>query len=441
MDIVSYRGPQSPGGVSSFLQNLFYDPRLDIDGWWFLASNRFRHVSRCSQSSFSLSACQAELIERYCHYCNAFLWPLFHGFEHLVEYDVCSRQSYRKVCRLMAEAVLQSQLNQSVFVNDYQLALLPRLLAGGGLRQSSFFWHIPWPQEIPAAFVEPVSELALGMSCASRIGFQTDEYAQNFLSFFARQFPSLTANVESSIAIAPVAVDHELWATLSQDEVRRERVLKKLEIKETDKVILSVERADYTKGVLERLEAIAVFLQSQDRSNVSGLRFVQVVPRTRAGLPAYDLYWQMCHQRVREINDAYRLPGWEPIVFVEEHQAAADLACLYARADIMLITAIADGLNLTAKEYVACHQERSGALILSRGCGVASELQEPAFMIDPLSPHVVAESIAATLKCSEDDLRRRMTRARAIVAANVARRWLSRVRPPSASGRSLAEIS
>lgn len=440
MDIVSYRGPQSPGGVSNCLQTLFHDPRLDVDGWWFLSGNRFRHLSRFPQSSFSLSGCATDLIEGYCHYSNAFLWPLFHGFEQLAEYDVSSRQAYRRVARLLSNAIAQAQLTQSVFVNDYQLALLPKLLSAAGLQQSSFFWHIPWPKQIPAAFAEPVSELAHGISCAARIGFQTSEYAENFLHFCHQHLPSLIPHLESAIAVAPVAIDFELWSTLAQDEARSARVLAEIGICAADRVILSVERADYSKGILERLHAIELFLSAQNGA-CRNVKFVQVVPRTRTGLAAYDLYWQMCVQRVREINSTYAMPGWEPILFIDEQQAPADLACLYARADVMLITAIADGLNLTAKEFVACHQERAGALILSRGCGAAGELQEPAMIIDPLAPQMVAQKIAAALDCAPHELRARLRRARSIVATNSAGDWLSRLRPPITVGPALAEIS
>lgn len=425
MDIVAYRGPQAAGGVASVLQTIFTDPRLELNGWWFFAKNRFKRITQLSESSsLTLAAFSNDLIDDHYSYCNQFLWPMFHEFSDRAAYDARQRLAYRRLNRLIAQTIAHSHVANEYFIHDYQLALVPRFLQMSNLADTTFFWHIPWPESIPESCTERAIEIAAGICAATKIGFQTQKDATNFINFCHRTVPQ-ASDLKSRIEIAPVPVDHELWALLSHDQLRAQKVLNRHSIKEHEKIVLSVERADYTKGILERLHAIELYLQHNAAQAKGSVRFMQVIPRTRQGIDAYDLYWQQCRTKVDEINKSYGTPDWQPIAFIEEGLAPTDLAVLYARADVMLITSLLDGLNLTAKEYVSCQREGKGALILSQGCGASSELPA-ALIIDPRNPAEIVRAVQTALSMPAQEIHQRMRHLREAVRLNSSTDWFQR---------------
>lgn len=439
MDIVSYRGPNAPGGVSNALQSVFYDPRLELDGWWFFTKNRFKRLSRNVESSLSLSAFPSDLVESHYGYCNQYLWPILHGCPQYAEYDAKMRLAYRRANRMLAESIIRSGVSTDVFVHDYQLALLPRLLASAGIDRISFFWHIPWPAQIPEASLERIAEIASGIAASTKIGFQTINDANNFVRFCDEHLPELS--VKHKVCVAPVAIDHELWSMLSRDDLRTFEVMQQLSIHESEKIVLSVERADYTKGVLERLDAIEHYLANN--SDMHGnVRFIEIVPRTRPGVAVYDAYGKACVTRAAEINAVWKTPEWQPITWVDEPMSSVELATLYARADVMLINSIADGLNLAAKEFIACQTGIMGALVLSKECGVVSEIGDAAFIIDPRLPEQIAKTIQQSLCASQSELDQRMRVAQERVEKNNPNIWLARMSlPPAVSAKAFARVT
>lgn len=438
MDIVSYRGPDAPGGVSNVLQTVFHDPRLEFDGWWYFARNRFKRLmSSLTPSSLTLASLSPDLFESHYRYCNQFLWPLFHGCPQYSEYDAKLRLAFRRTNRILAETLARTSFSDEFFVHDYQLALVPKLLASAGFDRVSFFWHIPWPAEIQEESLERITEIAAGIAGATRIGFQTREDADNFVSFCDTylQMPS----VERKTCVAPVAIDAELWSILAQDRLRSKQVTQRLGIRDDERIVLSVERADYTKGVLERLNAIDHFLET-NAGCFEKLRFVQVLPRTREGVEVYDQYWTACASKIEEINNKWTKNGQAPVLWVQESLSGPELAALYARSDVMLVTSLADGLNLTAKEFIVSRQKRPGALVLSKECGVASELADAPFVVDPRSTEQISSAVRDALWASEAQLWQRHARARHSVVGNDPLNWISKMNLPTA-GKQLAKVT
>ncbi len=425
MDIVSYRGPNAPGGVSNVLQTVFCDPRLELNGWWFFAKNRFNRLNQIVESSpLTLAAFSNELVDHHYSYCNQYLWPMFHGFHEFAAYDAKLRLGYRRANRLLAQTIAHSHLGTEFFIHDYQLAMVPKLLQAEGISATSFFWHIPWPEELPIASVERALEIAQGISAAAKICFQTEKDANNFLAF-CRQYCEDSSRLEERITVAPVPIDPEFWMILSQDQIKAQKVLQHRSIGEREKLVLSVERADYTKGVLERLHAIDQYLRRNEHAPGS-IRFLQILPRTREGINSYDHYWQLCQQKVETINKTWGTLDWKPVDWIEQSLSAPELAILYARADVMLITSIADGLNLTAKEYVVCQQNGTGALVLSRKCGVSTELSSSAFLIDPRSAEDVVNGLTNALTAPYSERYARMRKAQEAVGRNSSSLWFAR---------------
>ncbi|MGH9551395.1 MAG: trehalose-6-phosphate synthase, partial [Terriglobales bacterium] len=164
--------------------------------------------------------------------------------------------------------------------------------------------------------------------------------------------------------------------------------------------VLSVDRADYTKAVIERLNIVDRFFERRPEM-VGNLSFLQICGRSRAGLPAFDSYWNDCRSLYEQINNRWRKDSWQPVQWMEQPLNASELSVLYRRASAMLVNPVRDGLNLTAKEYVACQDKKPGVLLLSPGAGVWHEIGKYALPADPHQPEQVVDSLAKALHMSE----------------------------------------
>jgi trehalose 6-phosphate synthase len=171
--------------------------------------------------------------------------------------------------------------------------------------------------------------------------------------------------------------------------------------------VLSVDRADYTKGIINRLRSIDTFFDNKPELK-RHLTFAQICTRTRSGLEAYDQYWLDCQRQIDFINKKHGSEGWEPILNVENPMNSPQLALLYRNASVMLVNPLKDGLNLTAKEFVACQTGPPGVLALSPAAGVWSELGRHSVAVDPTNPDQIADAVHAALTMSRSDKSQRI---------------------------------
>ena len=199
------------------------------------------------------------------------------------------------------------------------------------------------------------------------------------------------------------------------------------------KLVLSVDRADYTKAVLERLLIIDRFL-SENFLWQGRVSFLQIAGRSRAGLPAFDQYWDKCHHLANAINERWRTNNWQPVKWVEEPLPAQDLSTLYRHADTMLVNPVRDGLNLTAKEFIACQQENPGVLLLSEGAGAWQELGKYALSANPLHVHATADSLVRALSMSSLERRWRNAHLKQLLKQNPLDKWLQKIALAGSAG-------
>lgn len=374
----------------------------------------------------ALSMDEREVAHFYRLYSNALLWPVLHGRIADLPPDDADWQAYRAMNRRYADAVLrQTRPGDIVWVHDYHLMLLPRLL-----RQKApdlpiaFFLHTSFPDAEAFRSIPQGRELLNGLLGADTIGFHTPEYADNFLrtaeAFGLRvRGRRVVGDRVSRIKVHPMGIDAEAFGRLAEDadvledaaDIRRSH----------PRLLLGVDRLDYTKGIPQRLLAFEMLLEKQPglRGDVS---FLQVAVPTREELPAYRDLREVVESLVHRINSRFGKASWTPVEYIPDSVDLGTLAALYRAADVMVVTPVRDGLNLVAKEFVATRTDEDGVLVLSRFAGAAAEL-EAALHVDPTHLDALAATFHAALKLPLRERRRRMRALRRAIAANTVFDW------------------
>lgn len=431
MNILSYRGPSTPGGVSATLSRVIEQTSRD-QNWWFLHGTDLR---RKSKSAAGETVCQIpfEVIEGHYRYCNEFLWPILHELPQYALFSETDRQSYLFMNKSIAWNVLygeKSDTNSPVFVNDYQFALCPQFLNDFSKVETALFWHIPWPKKIDEGVIQYLIEVAAGLLASSKIGFHTERYAFNFLQFVENNMLDYKVSMSNSeivhqdgkttkVVAFPLGVDTDFWQSKLREESSSCRDVNLEELSKKT-FVLSVDRTDYTKGIIERLNGIEHFFATNP-DQIEKITFVQVCQKTRSGLPAFEQYWQDCQRLYESINERWGNNDWQPIVWIDKPVSANVLSWLYRRAKIMLVTPLYDGLNLTAKEYSLCSND--GVLILSARAGAWIELSENVLTLIHLTPENIAEQIRFALKMPENIRKERMNSLKTNVLDNTLSNW------------------
>jgi trehalose 6-phosphate synthase/phosphatase len=352
----------------------------------------------------------------YKGFCNKTLWPLFHYFTTLARYDEDDWQEYKRVNRVFADA-LQTVLRPDdlVWVHDYQLMLLPGLLRERFPEiPIGFFLHIPFPsfevfRLLPRAWRMEIIEGLLG---ASLIGFHTHDYVRAFLTSVVR-----TAGYEhhlGQLALGerlvkvdtfPMGIDFErfvnaatLPATLSRVHALREKFC-------GSKIIFSVDRLDYTKGLINRLLGYESFLKRNPHWRGKVVFVISVAP-SRTGIETYQAMREELERTVGRIVGNYGGVHWTPVIYQYRHLGFDELVAMYRACDIALITPLRDGMNLVAKEFIASRVDQSGVLILSEMAGAAKEMSE-ALIINPFHPADFAQALEQALTMPPEEQVRR----------------------------------
>ncbi|WP_117238208.1 trehalose-6-phosphate synthase [Thermus sediminis] len=367
----------------------------------------------------------------YGGFSNRVLWPLCHYFLERTELKREFYQDYLRANRRFAEKVLQVwREGDAVFVQDYHLLLLPRFLRerAPGRMRIGFFYHIPWPSSGVFRILPWGRALVEGLLGADLIGFHTQEYAENFLRTAAHYgFPVEEGRVRvgdrwARVEVHPLGIDTGRFGELAQDPHigLQARGLKHLA--GADRLILGVDRLDYTKGILERLLAYERFLQSypQWRGRVS---LFQIATPSRTGVGAYRELKRLVDEVVGRILGNFLREDWVPLRYFYQTYTQEELATFYRAADVALITPLRDGMNLVALEYA--YTSDSGALVLSNLAGAAEHLKE-AFLVNPYDLDGVARTLDRALRTPEGERRERLARLKRRIQALDAKSWAER---------------
>lgn len=366
----------------------------------------------------------------YAGFSNETLWPLFHHFTQFAEFDAGNWAAYERVNRKFCDAVLEvARPGDTIWVQDYQLMLLPKMLREK-LPDANigFFLHIPFPSFEIFRILPWRRQILDGLLGSDLIGFHTYDYVRGFLSSIRRilgieeQFGRVVVD-ERLVTIDefPMGIDYERYAKGALAPKARKGAGGITERAEGRKIVLSIDRLDYTKGIPDRLRAYDEFLDRHPewRKKVS-LICVAVPSRTR--VDEYRKLKEEVERLVGSINGKHGALDWTPVRYLYRSLSFPTLCGMYAAADVCLVTPLRDGMNLIAKEYVASRGDTGGVLVLSEMAGAAQELGD-ALQVNPYDLDGMVETLHAALVMPADEQRKRMAAMQHRVSRYTVTRW------------------
>lgn len=381
-----------------------------------------------------------EDVDRYYYgLSNRVLWPLCHSFPGKIEYDSRDWERYKQVNEKFANAVVSEYTGTPVvWFQDYHLALAPSVVRSKLDVQATLqqFWHIPWPVWDVYRIVPNSHRLLRGLLGNDRIGFHVQRYCRNFLNCVEAAIPEANVDWEHqqihyqdrliSVEAIPMGVPvDEIRTEISSNDMRglADEFRSEHGIPNHTRLGIGVDRLDYTKGVVERLDAIEKLFETQPEWREQ-FTYVQIASKSRSQIPAYRDVQEDVADAVRQINQEFATDDWDPIVCTTERVPREKLLALYSDADVALVSPLRDGLNLVAQEYVAAQAQTNGVLVLSQNAGIHDYLGQPALSVNPYDSQQFSSTIDTALRMPGDERRRRMRELRSIVGQNDLQRWV-----------------
>jgi alpha,alpha-trehalose-phosphate synthase [UDP-forming] len=420
----------SPGGLVSALEPVMREAKGVWIGWSGDAGpapGPFK-VNGLDLVGMGLSAGQVR--DYYEGFCNATLWPLYHDVIAPPEFHRRWWEAYVAVNRSFAQAaVAQAAPGATIWVHDYQLQLVPRLVREQRADvRIGFFNHIPFPGYEIFAQLPWRRQVIEGLLGADLLGFQRRADAANFLRACRRAAGLATRGAtiragdrEVRAAAFPISIDAGgLEQIARQESVRKRAAEIRLALGEPDTVLLGIDRLDYTKGIPVRLRAYGELLWEGRLG--PRVVLVQVASPSRERVGAYRVLRDEVEQAVSRINGEHAEVGSAPVHYLHQSYPREEMAALYLAADVMLVTSLRDGMNLVAKEYVACRYDEGGALVLSEFTGAADELTG-AFAVNPHDIDGLKDAIVRAAAVGPAEARRRMRLMRKRVREHDVAHW------------------
>ncbi len=427
----------SKGGLATAMSSLGKSQDYIWVGWPGIASDGLTAEDKKTirkeldkQNFYPVFLSSKQVENFYDGYSNATIWPLFHYFQSLTRHKAEYWEEYEKVNSLYQAAVMKYATSQStIWVHDYHLMLLPQMIRHE-LPDASigFFLHIPFPSYEIFRLLPNRKQLIEGLLGADLVGFHTYDYASHFLNAVLR-----TVGYENKLAsvivgerlvradVFPIGIDYAKFSLASHSPVVKTEIAALKKTFTDLKIILSVDRLDYSKGILERLEAFDRFLEKNKRWHKKLVLVVIAVP-SRTDVNAYQQLKEELERAVSRINGRYADMDWSPVSYQFRNLPFDQLVALYARADIALVTPLRDGMNLVAKEYIASKENRSGILILSEMAGASDELPE-AISVNPNDRDEMVRAMETALKMPPTEQRRKLTTMQNRLSQYTVARW------------------
>jgi trehalose 6-phosphate synthase len=431
-------GPKQAGGLTVAV-NAALKRR---EGVWFGWSGKTseeggppepRIIHRRRRTIITIDLSNNDYQEYYNGFANRVLWPILHYRLDLAEFNTVELGGYLRVNALFAQALSRFlEPDDVIWVHDYHLFSLAKELRSLGYENPiGFFLHIPFPPPDILLALPQHTETLGALRHYDLIGLQTESDADNLGRYFALQGggtavrnggPFTFDGRRVQIGVFPVAIGTQVYARAARKAVRSAPVEELRASLNGRRLILGVDRLDYSKGISQRIQAFGHFLDAYPEWRAQ-VTFLQVTPKSRSGVPEYEKMDGEISTLVGSINGRHGEPSWTPIRYVNRSYSRSVLAGFYRLADMALVTPLRDGMNLVAKEYIAAQDPDSpGVLVLSQFAGAAPELDE-ALIVNPHEPEAMAEAIKTALEMPLSERRRRYERMFAHLLRNDIDRW------------------
>lgn len=409
----------SEGGLATGLGSIYKQGNNLWIGWpgADVADSEKQQVTKdlTAQNLFPVFLTQQEINDFYEGFSNETLWPLFHYFPTYSAYDPQYWEAYKQVNQKFADAVIKAATKDDViWVHDYQLMLVPQMVREAIPEISiGFFQHIPFPSYEIFRLIPWRKELLTGLLGADVIGFHTYDDVRHFISAVNR-INGLN-NVSNEVRIGersvtidafPISIDYNKYKSLAEDANTRRNERKIRQLINHNRLIISIDRLDYSKGIIHRLQAYQMFLEKHPELR-GKVTMIQLIVPSRDTVPKYKELKEEMNRMVSEINGRFSTLGWQPIQHFYRSFPIHLLSALYKAADVALVTPMRDGMNLVSKEFIASKTDQKGVLLLSEMAGASRELSE-AIVVNPNDIWDFSEKIFQALNMPEDEQKRRM---------------------------------
>jgi trehalose 6-phosphate synthase/phosphatase len=428
---------QSSGGLATAMSSLENAKEALWIGWPGIAEDELSTADKAKiAKELKKYNCypvhlNADLVRTFYEgYANDTLWPLFHYFQQSAQYREEYWSAYKTANEYYAKAVYKfADPATTVWAHDYHFLLLPALLRKHLPAASiGFFLHIPFPSYEIFRLLPERREILEGMLGADLLGFHIYDYARHFLSSCLRML-----GIESSYGVLeydgrtiltdafPIGIDYQKFKRTLKNPETKQEIATITDTYKGQKIILSVDRLDYSKGIMQRLEAFDLFLK-ENPSYHKKVALVMVAVPSRTQVKTYQDLRDSIELLVSRINGTYGTVDWTPVSYQFRNLPFEQVVALYARADVMLVTPLRDGMNLVAKEYVASKQDNKGVLILSELAGAIDELPE-AISVNPNNIRSIKNAIRTALKMPNTEKRQRLMAMRRRISSYTVQRW------------------
>lgn len=426
---------RSEGGLATGLGSLETDAEMHWVGWPGVhvddENEKQEITEKLNELNYHPVFLSGEQIENYYEgYSNSTIWPLCHYFFAYIQYKAEYWEAYRQVNTLFCEEALPFiEDDDIVWIQDYQLMLLPKKIRDKKPKVNiGYFHHIPFPSYELFRVLPEREQVLEGLLGADLIGFHTHDYMRHFISAIYRVL-DLNCNLDEislkdrivHVDAFPMGINYEQYHRApSLPEVKKisKRLIEELG---NQTIVLSVDRLDYSKGILHRLNGFANFLENHPEYHKKVSLAMIVVP-SRDAVDRYADLKTRIDQYIGKINGMYSTLGWTPVYYFYQSFPFNELVALYDIADIAMVTPLRDGMNLVAKEYLATKREKPGVLILSEMAGAAIELTD-AIIINPNDTQEIEAAILQALTMPKKEQRIRLNNMQKRISTQTVKKW------------------
>ncbi len=353
----------------------------------------------------------------YDNYSNGTLWPLFHYFRTRIKFTPDSYEHYRNVNKKFRDKILDYvEDDMDIWIHDYQLSLLPGLLKDAGVENHiTFTWHIPWVSEEFFSILPESREIIRSLCKSDLITFHTKLHKKHFINSARHLLGQVAANRPRVVHI-PLGIDKDYYGTNTSKPLGIPNIGDK-------KVIFSIDRLDYTKGLTNRVMAIDALLRKHKELR-NNFVYVMVVTPSRQGIEEYKVMKKDLEMNVGRVDGKYSNLAWRPIMYMYRRINDNLLKSLYSRADIAFIAPLIDGLNLVSKEFVAANDR--GIMIISKFAGASVELSG-ALKVNPYDIGGMADALYTALNMKDEEIEGRMSQMKHVVETHDLNWWIQNV--------------
>lgn len=426
---------KSAGGLATGLNSLDISYEKHWIGWSGIFSDSSHTEDKITRSLREFNFHPVSLTEEdielfYEGYSNSTLWPLFHYFFVYTIHEAKYWESYQRVNSLFMEKVMEIATgNDIIWIHDYHLMLLPAMVREHlPSARIGFFLHIPFPSFELFRTLENRKEILMGIMGADLIGFHTFTYMRHFISSLYR-----ITGIESddntfhdgnrtfSVDTFPMGINYNSFRNAYNDPEVKELALKFREEYHQKKIVLSVDRLDYSKGLIQRLEAFRILLHNHPEW-INRVSMVMILVPSRDSVDRYHDLKIRIDETIGNINGKFSYPGWIPIHYFYKSFSFKELAAFYHESDIALVTPLRDGMNLVAKEYVATKANNAGVLILSEMAGASIELTD-AIHVNPNNASEIAAALNNALLMPVAEQKERIKKMQKILKKQDISKW------------------